>query len=142
MTIRRQSSVCHWVETTIDSIVTLSKDNFRHACISIYNLRASLSSATLLSRGCRVDQSERYVARSRSREWAPFRSLQEDIAYSHRGPTDITSWLITSSRSFAIFLSFLTYMLHFVIIDRTIVPKQPKHLKKNLDLYLYPAKGI
>lgn len=128
MTIRRQSSVCHWVETTIDSIVTLSKDNFRHACISIYNLRASLSLAALLSRGCRVDQSESSLSVKRV---SSFRSLQEDIAYSHRGPTDITSWLITSSRSFAIFLSFLTCMLHFVIIDyRTIVPKQPKHLKK------------
>lgn len=31
------------VETTVDSIVTLSRDNFRHACISVYNLRASLT---------------------------------------------------------------------------------------------------
>lgn len=73
--------VCHWVETAINSIVTISRGNFRHACISVYNLRASLSSAAL--HRCNVDQIEGYVARSRSGGRALYRKIFSSRAYKH-----------------------------------------------------------
>lgn len=106
------------IELKQQSIVTLSRGNFRHACISVYNLRASLSVGG--AHPVAVDQSEGYVTRSRSGA-SPFQSLQKNIAYFHRGPTNITPWLITSSRLLAIFPPVLPPSLTYASFCRQIV---------------------
>lgn len=74
MMIRRHQSV---TELQLDSIITLSKDNFRHACISVYNLKTRVSVMTVTVVIASIKVKGEREPHSRSKRTSSFLSLQK-----------------------------------------------------------------